>query len=85
VNKLTMPALSATPARLRRSGLRWLRRSGDNIEARAPIAFCYVRLSDSGSSDRPLPLLEEQNDLQVVLATSNACKITYREGLSRGG
>jgi hypothetical protein len=85
MTKLTMPALSATPARLRRSGLRWLRRSGDSIEARAPIAFCYVRLSDSRGGDRPLPLREEQNDLQVVLAPSNACKITYPEGLSKGG
>ncbi len=85
MTKLTMPELSATPARLRRSGLRWLRRSGDIIEARAPIAFCYVRLSDPRSSDRPLPLREEQNDLQVVLAPSDACKITYSEGLSKGG
>jgi hypothetical protein len=83
--KLTMPALSAAPARLRRSGLRWSCRSGDLVEARTPIASCYVRLSDAGGSDRPMPLQEEQNDLQVVLAPSSTCKITYSEGLSKGG
>jgi hypothetical protein len=83
--KLRTPALSADPARLRRSGLRWMHRSGDSVEAREPIAFCYVRLSDPNGSDRSLPLREEQNDLQVVLAPRDACKISYPEGLSKGG
>jgi hypothetical protein len=85
VIKLTMPALSTESVRLRRSVLHWLRRSGDSVAARAPIAFCNVRLLDSQDSDRQLPLREEQNDLQVVLAPSNACKITYPKGPSKNG
>ena len=83
--ELRMPPLSASPQRLRRSGLRWMHRSGDRVEAREPIAVCYLRLADSGRSDRPLPLRDEQNDLQVVLAPSNACTVTYREEFSKGG
>jgi hypothetical protein len=83
--ELRMPALSASPLRLRRSGLRWLHRTGDRVQAREPLAVCYVRLADSGMNDRHLPLRDEQNDLQVVLAPSNACTVRYREEFSKGG
>ena len=81
---LRMPALSADPARLRRSGLRWLRGSGDTVQARQPLAVCYLRISDT-SAGGPLPLCEEQNDLQVVLAPSVDCKVSYSDALSKGG
>jgi hypothetical protein len=80
-----MPALLADPARLRRSGLKWLRGSGSSVKAREPLAVCYVRLSDSSGGERPVPLREEQNDLQVVLAPSVDCTVTYPDALSKGG
>ncbi|HEY5263474.1 MAG TPA: hypothetical protein VIJ37_00665 [Steroidobacteraceae bacterium] len=85
MSKLRMPPLSAAPLRLRRSGLRWLRRSGDLLAAREPVAACYVRLSGSCGDGRPLPLAEEQNDIQVVLAPNTACSVNYQDSLSSGG
>jgi hypothetical protein len=82
---LRLPGFSISPWRLRRSGLSWLHRSGDRVAAREPIAVCHVRLADSGRSDTPLPLQEEQNDLQIVLAPGSECTVTYREELSQGG
>lgn len=84
MTELRMPALSADSARLRRSGMRWLQRSGDRIKAREPLAVCYLRLSDF-AGNRPLPLREEQNDLQVVLAPSVDCQVTFPDSLSKGG
>jgi hypothetical protein len=83
--ELSMPPLSASPRRLARSGLSWLHRSGDSVQAREPIASCYLRLADSGSGDRPMPMRDEQNDLQVVLAPREACTLFYREEFSKGG
>ncbi len=85
---LVLPALSAEPARIRRSGLRWRRESGAQVRAREPVAVCYVRLSSVG--DAPVPLAEEQNDLQVVLAPRAACQYhpegrRFRRRLSRSG
>ncbi len=77
-----MPALPAGSTRLRRSGLRWLHRSGDILAAREPLAVSYVRLSATGENG--LPLREEQNDLQVVLAPSGPCTVSYPDGLSKG-
>jgi hypothetical protein len=84
--ELSMPPLSASPRRLARSGLSWLHRSGDSVQAREPIASCYLRLAaQSGSGDQPMPLRDEQNDLQVVLAPREACTLFYREEFSKGG
>src|SRR5260370_1808106 len=85
MTELRLPAFSISPWRLRRSGLSWLHRSGDRVASREPIAVCHVRLADSGRSDSLLPLCEEQNDLQIVLAPGNECTVTYREELSQGG
>jgi len=84
MSELRMPGLSASPLSLRRSGLRWLRRSGDSVAAREPIAVCYVRLAGSYGKGPP-PLGEEQNDLQVVLAPRQGCTIRLREAFSKGG
>jgi hypothetical protein len=83
--ELSLPALSASPRRLARSGFSWLHRSGDRVRAREPVAACYLRLSGSGAADHPMPLRDEQNDLQVVLAPREACAVTLREEFSKGG
>lgn len=83
MSALTLPPLSADPARVRRSGMRWLRTTGAHVQAREPIAACYVRLS--GPDDTRMPLPEEQNDLQVVLAPDSACTIKLPGGLADGG
>ena len=84
MSELRLPALSARPFHLLRSGLQWLRRSGDHVDAREPIAVCHLRLS--GPRDAPiLPLAEEQHDLQLVLAARTAGTVQYRADLSRGG
>ncbi len=80
---LVLPQLSAEPARMRRSGLRWLRESGARVQAREPVAVCYVRLSGVGGA--PVPLAEEQNDLQVVLAPRAACTFHQKSSASEGG
>jgi hypothetical protein len=80
---LLLPTLSAEPARMRRSGLRWLRDSGSQVRAREPVAVCYVRLSSVG--DAPVHLAEEQNDLQVVLAPRAACEFHHKSDVSEGG
>src|SRR5260370_41912650 len=85
MTQLRLPAFSLSPWRLRRSGLSWLHRSGDRVAAREPIAACHVRLADGGRSHPRLPLSEEQNDLQIVLAPDNECTVSYREELSQGG
>lgn len=82
---LRMPPLHASPFGLVRSGLHWLRPSGETVGAREPIAACHVRLVGTRDTDLPLPLIEEQNDLQVVLAPRSACKIEHRASLSKGG
>lgn len=83
MSTLIMPPLSADPARLRRSGLRWLKPSGATLAAREPLAMCYLRLSAASGATVPLP--EEQNDLQLVLAPAAGCQVQQREGLSDGG
>jgi hypothetical protein len=83
MSALALPPLSADPARLRRSGLRWLHSSGATVQAREPIAACYVRLSSADGSR--VPLTEEQNDLQIVLAPASACTIRPASGFSDGG
>ena len=80
---LSLPPLSADPARLRRSGIRWLHPPGSRVRAREPIAACYVRLSAADGSR--VPLSEEQNDLQVVLAPAGSCTINPASGFSDGG
>jgi hypothetical protein len=47
------------------------------------VAVCYVRLS--GVSDAPVALAEEQNDLQVLLAPSVACRFHRKADVSEGG
>lgn len=80
---LVLPPLSAEPARLSRSGLRWRRQSGTQVAAREPVAVCYVRLS--GVGDAPVALAEEQNDLQVLLAPSAPCRFHRKADVSEGG
>lgn len=83
MTRLVMPALSADPARLRRSGLRWLQPNGARVGARQPVAVCYVRLGPAADGRVPLP--EERNDLQVVLAPAAACTLRYPEANAGGG
>jgi hypothetical protein len=85
MSHLRLPALSARPFSLERSGLRWLRRSGERIGPREPVAVCYLRLGGGRSSNARLPLAEEQNDLQVVLAPRTGCTLGYKDDLSKGG
>jgi hypothetical protein len=84
MTELTMPVLSASPWQLQRSGLSWLRRSGESLAAGEPMASCYLRLFESSSSDNSMPLRDERNDLQVVLAPTEPCTVTLREALSKG-
>lgn len=83
MTSLVLPPLSAAPARMRRSGLRWRRQSGAEVKAREPVAVCYVRLS--GVGDAPVPLAEEQNDLQVLLAPRSDCQFHRKADASEGG
>jgi len=85
MSELRMPALSASPLTLRRSGLRWLRASGEAVAARDPLAVCYLRLAGGRDAAATPPLGEEQNDLQVVLAPRAGCTVRLRAELSRGG
>lgn len=81
---LRMPPLHASPSALLRSGLRWLKRPGQSVVAREPIAVCSVRLRAPPGVDLPLP--EEQHDLQVVLGAPEAGMLgAVRSHLSRGG
>src|SRR5450631_2212160 len=85
MTELSLPALSVSPRRLTRSGFSWLHPPKEPVGAREPIASCYLRIADAAASDQPMPLLDEQNDLQVVLAPREACTLRYREELSKGG
>ena len=82
---LRIPPLSARPFGLLRSGLQWLRRSGDRVQAREPLAYCHLRLSGSRERHAIVPLAEDQHDLQVVLASPIAGTVQYHTDLSRGG
>jgi len=82
---LRIPPLSARPFGLLRSGLQWLRRSGDRVLAREPLAYCHLRLSGSKERHAIVPLAEDQHDLQVVLASPTAGTLQYHTDLSRGG
>jgi hypothetical protein len=68
---------------MRRSGLRWRRQSGVQVRAREPVAVCYIRLSAVGNA--PVPLAEEQNDLQVLLAPRADCTFHRKADASEGG
>lgn len=83
MSALKLPPLAAKPARLRRSGLRWLCESGAALQAREPLASCYVRMQAPAGAR--MPLAEEQNDIQVVLAPRQAGIVQHRGGLGHGG
>jgi hypothetical protein len=85
MKELCLPALSATPFGVHRSGLHWLQPSGKSVAAREAIAACHLRLLPPRGEERPTPFAEEQNDLQVVLAPRNPCRFEYRAELSKGG
>jgi hypothetical protein len=85
VYPLRLPPLSARPFGLLRSGLQWLRRSGDRVQAREPLAHCHLRLSGSKERHASVPMAEDQHDLQVVLASPAAGTIECHADLSRGG
>jgi hypothetical protein len=85
VHPLRMPPLSARPFGLLRSGLQCLRRTGDYVGAREPLAVCHLRLSGSRERHSIVPLAEDQHDLQVVLASPTAGNVEYRADLSHGG
>jgi hypothetical protein len=82
---LRLPAMSARPLGLLRSGLRWLHQSGDQVKAREALAVCHLRLSGSRIRQPDLPLAEEQHDLQAVLASRSAGTLELQADLSRGG
>jgi hypothetical protein len=83
VQPLRIPPLSARPFGLLRSGLHWLRRSGDGVQAREPLALCHLGLSGSRDRHAIVPMAED-HDLQVVLASPTAGTIEYHADLSRG-
>jgi hypothetical protein len=85
VYPLRIPPLSARPFGLLRSGLQWLRRSGDRVQTREPLAYCHLRLSGSRERHANIPMAEDQHDLQVVLASPVAGTVEYHADLSRGG
>jgi hypothetical protein len=85
VSELRLPLLHGSPFSLKRSGLHWLHRSGEQAGAREPIAVCKIELARSRDVDLPVPFREERNDLQVVLAPRSAGKVEHRADLSKGG
>jgi hypothetical protein len=80
-----MPVLHASPFALLRAGLRWLRRDGDAVLAREPIAYAHVGLRASRDSTRAQPFAEESMDLQVALAPGVGGILRPDGALSRGG
>lgn len=80
---LRIPPLSARPFGLLRSELQWLRRSGDRVQAREPLALCHLGLSGSRERHAIVPMAED-HDLQVVLASPTSGTIEYHADLSRG-
>jgi hypothetical protein len=84
VQPLRIPPLSARPFGLLRSELQWLRRAGDRVQAREPLAVCHLGLSGSPERHAIVPLAED-HDLQVVLASPTTGTIEYLADLSRGG
>jgi len=85
MTELRLPRLRANPFGLLRSGLRWLRRSGEAVAAREPLAVCSVRLVGERDAGLATPFPEEQNDIQVVLASPGAGVVSLRADASRGG
>lgn len=82
---LRFPPLSASPHRLLRSGLTWMRPSGATVSAREPVAACNVRAVPPRGSDAAAGFPDEQNDLQVVLAPAVPGVLRRADDLSRGG
>ncbi len=85
MTELSLPPLSVSPRRLGRSGFNWLHPSKEPAAARQPIASCYLRISEGAATDQPMPLRDEQNDLQVVLAPRDECTLSYRQEFFKGG
>jgi hypothetical protein len=83
VHPLRIPPLSARPFGLLRSEPLWLRRSGDRVQAREPLALCHLGLSGSRERHSIVPLAED-HDLQVVLASPTSGTIESHADLSRG-
>ena len=85
VSTLRLPMLHASPFALLRSGLRWLRREGDVVSAREPVAYVSVALSPPKAHTGPMPFAEDMSDLQVALAPSVGGVLRPQADLSRGG
>jgi len=83
VRPLRIPPLSARPFGLVRSELLPLRRSGDRVQAREPLAVCHLGLSGSRERHAIVPMAED-HDLQVVLASPTTGTVEYHAHLSRG-
>jgi hypothetical protein len=83
VQPLRIPPFSARPFGMVRSGLLWLRRSGDRVQAREPLALCHLGLSGSRERHAIVPMAED-HDLQVVLASPTSGTIEFHADLSRG-
>jgi hypothetical protein len=85
LSTLQLPVLHASPFALLRSGIRWLRRDGETVSAREPIAHVGLALRAPRGSDALQPFPEEQVDLQVALAPSVGGILRPNARLSQGG
>ena len=82
---LRLPVLHASPFVLLRAGLRWLRRNGETVAAREPVAYSNIGLRTPRGLDQTAPFSEESSDLQVALAPSHAGVLRSDASLSQGG
>jgi hypothetical protein len=83
---LRLGPIALTGAKVRRSGLRWLRPDGAYCAAGQPVAFCNVGVQAAGlAREQRQPFAEEVRDLQIAFAPSHGGVLHRREELSLGG
>ncbi|NVN11229.1 MULTISPECIES: hypothetical protein [Nguyenibacter] len=68
-----------------RSGVRWLRESGQYCRADEPIGYCNISLEPTGVRVSGPPALADETELQVVFAPRVGGRLTVRPEMARGG
>ncbi len=82
MRQLSLPALPFGPLVPKRSGLHWLVRDGDRVEARQPLAYCNVDFVPQAGAPAARVFLDEARDLQLVLASPARGALQLEPGLA---
>ncbi len=82
---LRLGALQAEGHQIVRSGLRWLVPSGQHVRSGQPIAYCNISLEAQQGRLASAPPFANELELQVVLASPLAGRLTCNDGAHRGG